>query len=105
MTDRDSPHYALSRMLSETFEQLDLLESTCLVGIIFDSQIQFLDSMWTLPPLEPHEAASLVETLYGHNAQRLLQRFRGTLKRSELTSRLMAKLANHELIDDIVPYE
>lgn len=108
MSDRRSTHYALSRMLRETFGQLDLNESTCLVGIIYDSQIRFMDSFWTLRPLEPDEAARLVGILYGHSDQRLLQRFRdnwGFLKTSELASNMIDELATHELIDEIVPYE
>ena len=95
-------------MLSETFEQLNLKECTCLVGIIYDSEIRYLDSMFTLPPLEPREAAGLVSTLYGHSPQQLLLRFRsnwGSLKHSDLASSMIGKLETHELIDNVVPYE
>ena len=95
------------RLLRDTFEQLDLLESTCLVGLIYDTQIMFKESGWTLYPLEPQEAARLVAALYGHSAHRLLQRFGdnwGSLRTSQVAFNMKRKLEAHELIDTIKPY-
>ena len=95
MSGKSSSHYGLSRLLRETFAELDLHESTCLVGILYESQILFMGATWVLPALEPDEAAALIADLYDQSAIRLLQRFRSnwrSLKRTTVASEMIEKL-------------
>ena len=108
MSDKSISHYGLSRLLCDTFSELDLNQSTCLVGILYESQILFMGATWVLPALEPDEAARLIADLYDQRANRLLQRFRSnwcTLKNSTVTSELIKKLRENEFVDEIVPYQ
>ena len=108
MPEHPTPHSGLRRILRETFPSLNLLDSTCLVGVLFDCQILLLDATWVLPALEPEEAASLIAELYDHNSHQLLQRFRNNwsmLKRSTNTSRVFEELQRHEFIESIIPFE
>lgn len=107
MSDETSSHHGLSRLLRETFPELDLQASTCLVGILYESQILFMDATWVLPALEPDEAAKLVADLYAHSPNRLLQRFRSnwcSLKNSAVTAEMIDGLAANDFVDQIVPY-
>lgn len=107
MSDHSSSHYGLKRILRETFAQLDLNESTRLVGILYESQVLILGATWMLPALEPEEAAILVGDLYGQNARRLLHRFRHnwcSMKHSTATSLMMEALKEHDLVDEIIPF-
>ena len=108
MSDEPQTHYGLSRLLRETMPQPALTEATCLVGIIYQSNILFMGATWMLPALEPREAASLVAELYGLDANRLLERFQDNwsrLKNSAQTTKILEKLEANEFVDRIVPYD
>ena len=108
MSNEAQTHYGLSRLLRETLPQPTLIEATCLVGIIYQSNILFMGATWMLPALEPREASSLVAELYGLDATRLLERFQDNwcrLKNSAQTANILEKLEANEFVDRIVPYD
>ena len=107
MSDQSSTHYGLTRILRETFTELDLTESTRLVGVLYESQILILGATWVLPALEPKEAARFIADLYGQNAHRVFQRFQqnwSSMKHSPATTLMIESLKAHELVDKIVPF-
>ncbi|MEL6106726.1 MAG: hypothetical protein AAFU85_11835 [Planctomycetota bacterium] len=105
MNGQSSSHYGLSRILRETFQELDLNQSACLVGILYECQIKVVDGNWVLPALEPEEATRVIAELFNHNEQRLLQRFRNhwrVLRHSMQMSNLIDQLQAHEWVDEII---
>ncbi|MEM6473779.1 MAG: hypothetical protein AAF802_29745 [Planctomycetota bacterium] len=108
MSENESTHYGLSRLLRETFPKPSHNEITCLVGILHQFDILFLGETWKLPALEPEEAAKLVSRLYGSDEDRLLERFRDNwarLKNSSVTAAMVLALESHEFVDRIVPFD
>lgn len=107
MPQHSSSHYGLNRILRETFDELNLFESSRLVGVLYEFQILFLDATRVLPALEPAEAAGLIADLYNQNTRRLLQRFQdnwSTMKRSPATSAMIEALKTHDLVDEMIPF-
>ena len=108
MSSEFATHYGLSRLLRETLPQPTVTEATCLVGIIFQSNILFMGATWMLPALEPPEATGLVAELYGLDATRLLERFQDNwcrLKNTAQTASILEKLEANDFVDRIVPYD
>lgn len=107
LNEMSSPHFGLMRLLRETFPDPSLSELTCLVGILYEYEIFFMNATWKLPALEPDEASIFLAELYEQNANRLLQRFRGnwsTLRKSATASNILDRLSSHEFVDELAPF-
>lgn len=107
MSQYSSNHYGLTRILRESFDELDVFESTRLVGVLYEFQVLLLNATMVLPALEPAEAAGLVADLYCHNPWRLLRRFHhnwSTLKRAPATRAMIESIKTHDWVDGMAPF-
>lgn len=101
-------------ILKDVFHNLDKNDAVALVGILFEYRVRISkkfstfikqhNTTFTLEPLEPSEAASIVANLFGLDCDRVFLEFQQgwhDMRKSPRTKGLIADIALHDLVDQL----
>lgn len=112
--DQEESNDLRTSILKDVFHNLDENDAVALVGILFEYRILISkkfstlikqhNTTFTLEPLEPSEAASIVANLFGQDCDRVFLAFQERwhdLRKAPRTKGLVADIASHDLVDQL----